>query len=283
MQIKKLITFIKWFIDKLNRDRSFAYSAMISFFIIISIFPFIFLVLTILRFTPLTEEVFVQVVNSLIPGSFATTVSSWIGEAYSYSGNALLSFSIIAILWTSSKGFMGLIQGINITYEIKESRNYFILRGLSIIYTIVFSIMLIVALGLLVYGNQIVLSIVRLLPGFESYTGIVMSLRLIFVMIIFIVVFALIFKIIPNTKSKMRETLPGAIVAAFGWIGFSYLYSLYIDNYKSTIYGSLTNIILLMLWLYMVMNIVFIGGCLNVYVKQHPANKSITSSPDSND
>ena len=82
-----------------------------------------------------------------------------------------------------------------------------------------------------------------------------------------------LYLLIPNRKSdRAGAELPGAILSAAGWLGFSYLYSFYIDrmsNY-SAMYGSLTAIVLCMIWLYACMYIMFIGAELNV-VASEPA------------
>jgi membrane protein len=71
---------------------------------------------------------------------------------------------------------------------------------------------------------------------------------------------------IPNRTTRLYREFPGALIAAAGWMGFSYLYSYYIDNMSnySRTYGSLTAIVLFMLWFYFIMHILFIGGEINV-------------------
>ena len=77
--------------------------------------------------------------------------------------------------------------------------------------------------------------------------------------------FVFIYTILPNTRLSFWRQIPGAAFTTFGWMIFSYVYSLYIDHVAnfSYIYGSLTALILLMLWLYICMNIVLLGAVLN--------------------
>ena len=60
---------------------------------------------------------------------------------------------------------------------------------------------------------------------------------------------------------------PGAMIASVGWIAYSVLFAFYIDNFSNyaPLYGSLTAVILLMLWLYSCMYILFLGAEINLY------------------
>jgi membrane protein len=81
-----------------------------------------------------------------------------------------------------------------------------------------------------------------------------------------LIFFLAIYVVIPNRKTKISKELPGALVCACGWMGFSYAFSYYIDHYSNytSMYGSLTTIVLFMLWLYFCMYILFIGAEINV-------------------
>ena len=93
----------------------------------------------------------------------------------------------------------------------------------------------------------------------------VISVRTIVGMCLMILFFSLLYSTIPQKKLSFFSVLPGSILSATGWIGFSYLFSFYIDNFSnySATYGSLTAIVLSMLWLYACMYIVFIGAEIN--------------------
>jgi membrane protein len=81
--------------------------------------------------------------------------------------------------------------------------------------------------------------------------------------------FAVMFMVFPAGKNGLAESLPGALLAAFGWQAFSDLYAVYVEHFAhlSSIYGSVYAIALSMLWLYCCMSILFYGGVLNVLLK----------------
>lgn len=70
------------------------------------------------------------------------------------------------------------------------------------------------------------------------------------------------YKFIPNRKATFRSQLPGAVLCAVCWSAFSFGFSLYVDSYSgfSNMYGSMTTIVLILLWLYFCMMFVMIGA-----------------------
>ena len=96
-------------------------------------------------------------------------------------------------------------------------------------------------------------------------------LRSLIVLAVLVVFFALIYFVFPHRPMKFFPQLPGAILAAAGWIGFSSAYSLYLEHFcgRSGLYGSLTAVVVTMLWLYFSMCIVFFGAALNALLERH--------------
>ena len=71
--------------------------------------------------------------------------------------------------------------------------------------------------------------------------------------------------VFPNRRIPLLRALPGAAGASLGWLGFSSLFSVYVQHFGSysVFYGSLAGIAMAMLWLYVCMSILFYGGVLN--------------------
>ncbi|HKL99907.1 MAG TPA: YihY/virulence factor BrkB family protein [Mobilitalea sp.] len=264
--VKSTIKLIGLFSKKISDEHVAAFSAQAAFFIIISFFPFIMLLLSIIRYIPFEESTMLEVFSQIFPSAINSLVVTVIDEIYHIpSTGTLIPITAITALWSASKGFLAIMRGLNSVYEINESRNYFFLRITSTIYTLVFAIMLIASMVLFVFGNSLYLWIEQKIPAFQGMALLIISLRTIVGMIILLIFFLIIYLAIPNRKTKIINCLPGAILCSAGWMGFSYAFSYYIDhssNYSST-YGSLTTIVLFMLWLYFCMYILFIGAEVN--------------------
>ena len=265
------IQLIRAFTTKLRDDSISAFAAQAAFFIILAIFPFFMFLLTLINYLPFSVDDLNLLTNDILPESIATLLQTILNELIQKSSGTLLSVSVIAALWSSSSGTVALLKGLNAVYRHKETRNYFVLRGISAFYTLVFAILLILMLVLLVFGNQLYEFIMVQLPIFRNLAMMVLNLRSLFTMAILTLFFLMVYLVLPNRKSSFFRELPGAIIAAGGWLLFSYLFSYYIDNmgnYSYT-YGSLAAIAISMLWLYFCMFILFIGAEINM-ILSHP-------------
>lgn len=265
--IVNLINYIRYFTNRLNRHCISAFSGQACLFIIISFFPFVMFLLTMIRYLPITESALLHMCTEVLPTAFSSFVVSIMKEIYSKSTNALLSATVITALWSASRGFLTITKGLNYVYDIRETRNYILLRLVSTGYTLIFALLIIVTLVVLVFGNRLYHEINMVNPLLGNLLGMIVDFRTCLGFFILLLFFLMLYLFIPNRKSRLLNELPGAIISSIGWILFSYLFSIYIDhfgNYSYT-YGSLTAIVLLMLWLYACMFILFIGGEINMF------------------
>lgn len=265
--LKSTFRIIGLFSKKIGDDHVAAYSAQAAFFIIISFFPFIMLLLSIVRFFPFQESTVMHIFTQIFPSALHSLVLSVIEQIYNTtaSSGTLISITAITALWSAGKGFLAIMKGLNTVYDSNETRNYFFLRITSTVYTLIFAIMLIASMVLFVFGNRLYLWVQLKFPVLQNMALLIISLRTIVGLLTLSVFFLIIYVVIPNRRTKVVHALPGAMVCAAGWMGFSFAFSYYIDhsNYGS-MYGSLTTIVLFMLWMYFCMYILFIGAEINL-------------------
>lgn len=267
----KLFLMIMEFADKVKKDRINMYSAQSSFFIIVSFFPFLMLLLCLLNFTNITESYLLSLVYNMLPSKTQPLIISMINEIYHSSSFTLISVTAVSAIWAAGKGFVSIIQGLNDVYDTGgETRNYFVLRIHATLYTLVLLLIIISTLVLMVFGN-------RLLTFIEVHwalLGSVIRFLLRFRILIFIAVLSLflllLYKVVPNRKTKFRNELPGAVFSGLGWSIFSYVFSLYVDMSSgfAVTYGSLATLVFVMLWLYFCMNVLFIGAEINYFIQK---------------
>ena len=273
--IKPTIKFLNMFFRKIRDDHVSAFSAQAAFFIIISFFPFIMFLLSIVPFLSLKESTILNLATQIFPNAFNSLIVLVITEVYrKVNSGTLISITVITALWSAGKGFLAIMKGLNSVYGIQETRKSIILRIISTLYTLVFAIMLIASIILFIFGNKLYLWIETRFPVLQDLALLIISLRTIVGLIILLIFFLVIYVAIPNRKTKISRELPGALVCATGWMGFSYAFSYYIDHYSNyaSMYGSLTTIVLFMLWMYFCMYILFIGAEINLLIQ----NKTLT-------
>lgn len=268
--IKQLFRTIKYFTRKISAHKVGAYSAEGAFFMMFSIFPFIILLLSMVRFLPFEQEQILSFTAGIMPDEVDNFFSGIVIELRNNTNNTITFVSAAVLLWSASKGVYSVIGGLNSVFEQREGRHFIRVRLLSILYTLAFVIIITVTLTLLVFGNRIISLTERNFSSYYALIFIVMSLRYLIGFCFLVLFFNIIYKALPSGKHRFFTQLPGAVVAAVGWIAFSVFFSFYIDNFSNytTLYGSLTAVVLLMLWLYFCMYILFFGAEINLYYKK---------------
>lgn len=241
------------------------HAANTGFFLILSLFPALVLLLSIIRYTPLDVHSLLTFLEGIIPEALLPEAELLIVGTYENTTGALISFSAITALWSSSRGIYGLITGLNAIYQVAEHRSFLQVRLLSMLYTFAFLLVLLLTLVLHVFGTGLLeLMAGSSIPFFRFLSGVV-DLRFFLLVFLQTALFAAMFMALPNRKNSLNDSLPGAFLASIGWLVFSHIFSLYVENFPtySRIYGSVYAVALSMLWLYCCISIVFYGGILN--------------------
>ncbi|WP_099468301.1 YihY/virulence factor BrkB family protein [Konateibacter massiliensis] len=262
----RFILLVRDFLRKLKEDHINAYAAQTAYFLILSFIPFIMLLLTLIRYTPVTKADLLTTAVDILPSSIDPMVISIVDEVYNKSG-AIISISAIAAVWSAGKGVMAIIQALNTINDVEERQGYVIVRLRAAFYMIIFVVAVVLSLIIVVFGNKILLIIERQYPLVSTLTGLLGQVKNFAVLGVLTLLFWIMFKFIPWKKAKRTKQLPGAVIASVAWTLFSYGFSIYIDVSAgfSNMYGSLTTIILVMLWLYGCMYIMLVGAEINAY------------------
>ncbi len=245
-----------------------AFAAQSAFFIFLSFFPIINLIICIPKLLPFTQEQMLELIYYVLPASFEEYVAGLVKEMYENASNSLTIISLIVAVWSAAKGLTAVRYGLNEVYRSRESRNYFIIRSISAVYTIIFILIVLLLVPLNMFGTQIALYLLNQFPHFTDVTLLVYSIRSSATLLLLFVMFDLMYTIVPSKKLKLRKQMPGALLSAFLWVVITKIFSLYIDYYasKSFMYGSLTTVIMLMFWMYFVIYSIFIGAQMNEYL-----------------
>lgn len=265
---KKLWAIFNDFIANITKKNISAYAASTAFFSFISVIPALVLVCYILPYTPLTQEDLIAAIQEILPDTVLPMVSQIISEVYR-SQTLVISISTILLIWTAGKGMMALMQGLNVINDDEEKRNYFVIRLVASLYTLGMIVAVVVSLFLMVFGETIyrqMQGLFTLIPHISLVIETFIHFRILIVVCILTLVFTFIYWLVPNKKMKYKKQLPGALFSAILWCVFSYVFSLYVDIFHGfSIYGSLTFVVVIMLWLYFCMYIILIGAQVNQY------------------
>lgn len=267
--LKKILGF--W--GRMSEHHISAYAAQAAFFWVLSLIPIILLLLTLVQFTPITKADVMTAAYEFFPTPIRATIISIINEVYNQS-RAVIPLTALVAIWSAGKGTLAMTNGLNCIYNVEETRNYVILRVRAAFYTIVLVVSILLTLILLGFGNSISLLVNQYIPVFSYVTDFIIEIRTIAIICVLIAFSLCIYKFLPNNakcQRKIKNQLAGAFFTSFGWTLASFVISIYMDIFKgfSNMYGSLTTIVLIMLWLYASMYIMLIGGEINVLVEEH--------------
>ena len=248
-------------------------AANTGYFIVLSVFPALLLVLSALGFTGLDLENLMELLESLLPQAMMGTARELVYSVYENASGAVAGFSALTALWSASRGIYGLLTGLNAIYGVSEDRGFVYTRFISVLYTFAFEVVILLTLVLHVFGNSILSFFQRMnLPALQLVMNI-LDLRFVFLLVLQSLLFTLMFMILPNRRNGFWESLPGGLFSCIGWMLFSNLYSVYVTHFPSyaNIYGSVYAIAISMLWLYCCLEILFFGGALNrLLMKNRP-------------
>ena len=265
--------YIRLGIQWLNRMHIPQLAANTGYFIVLSVFPALLLVLSALSYTGLTVENLLEMLEGVLPQALMGTARQLILSVYKNASGAVAGVSALTAIWSSSRGVYGLLTGLNAIYGVSEDRGYLYTRFISVLYTFALEAVILLTLVLHVFGNSLLKFIRSLnLPAMTVLMDI-LDLRFVFLLLVQSLLFTLMFMILPNRRNRFWESLPGGLLASIGWLLFSNLYSAYVTHFPSyaNIYGSVYAIAISMLWLYCCLEIIFFGGALNQLLARYSA------------
>ena len=246
------------------------YASHACYFLVLALFPMLVLLLSLVRYTGLEVESLIQLLRGVIPEILLPAARKLIISTYRSTTGTVVSVSALTALWSASRGIYGLITGLNAIYGVTENRGYFYTRGVSLLYTFLFLLVLVLTLVLHVFGGTMLQMLSVAESPFFQFLSEALDLRFFLLLAVQTLLFTAVFTVLPNRRNKVADSLPGALLAAIGWQVFTDLYSMYVAHFSgySNIFGSVYAVALSMLWLYCCVSIVFYGGGLNQYLFQ---------------
>ncbi len=246
------------------------HAAASAFFLFLSLFPLLSFLLMLVPILPISEEEYVDFLVKLFPPDFSGFVRKLISDIFSQGSPGITIISIVAGLWSAAKGIAAIRKALNKIYHAKEDKNFLINRVFGALYTLIFVALLLGLVLINLLGHQVLEALVNQWPDFKSVADFLLSIRGLVTFVLALGMMLFLYKL-PKGKQPVLYQLPGAIFSAFTWGVLAQLFSLYIrfTMSKSYMYGSLTSIILMLFWMYMLVTIIFLGGQINRFFAEY--------------
>lgn len=257
---------------KMVRNDGFEYAGYMTFLMILSTFPFIFLLTTLAGFvtyvfgtTIINMSVIIDIIFSGLTDATSENLKPYISAIVNIPSINLINMVIAGALWTSSSLIEGIRTILNKIYRISEPPNYILRRILSIIQVIV--LMFILTLSLIMLSAPTIIHGLQQVGSYKIFAIIGSRNYLLFSTAIFLLIWAMYY-FIPSKKQGLINTLPGTIVAFISMNLSASLYSEYIKQTFANIelvYGGITSVIITTLFFYLISLSIIYGGEFNHY------------------
>ena len=189
----------------------------------------------------------------------------------------LLVVAIILALWAASGVTTSLMEGFQAAYRLPQGRGPVAGRWVSMALVVLAALPVVGSCVLIIFGKQVesaALYWIGLLPEGADLRGGVhilsSSVRLFLALAGLVLGTMLLYVIGPNTKVRLRDVWPGALVAAGLWMGATAGFAWYVRNIANynVLYGSIAGAIALLGWMYLLSVIALVGCEFNVAWKE---------------
>ncbi len=246
------------------------HSAYTSFFLILSLFPALLLLLGLLKYTDLRLENMQAFAEGFLPQALWPTVHSILKASYQNGSGAVVSLSAATALWSASRGMLGLVRGLEAVYRQPPQRSYWQQRLTCVIYTFLFLVVLLLTLVAHVFGTAILDYLWMTTDPVLMLVMSIIDLRFLLLLLLQTALFTAMYALLGGKRRRLRDCFPGAVAASLGWLLFSRLFSIYVEHFSgyTNIFGSIYALALGMLWLYGCICIVFYGSALNRIIEE---------------
>lgn len=271
-------TFGKHLWAKANTDDVLNRAAILSFYFLLALFPLLLFLTALLgSFANAGTELrhnLLTYLRAIVPVSASDLINTTVDEISQKSSGGKLWFGLVTSLWFASSGMGAIIEGLNVAYDVKETRAWWRRTVLAILLTVALAVLIIAALALMFYGSRIAEGIANHYGFGAAFTAAWKVLQWLFVLVFVFLAFQLIYYFAPDLpEHQLRWLAPGAMIGVFLWLLVSFLFGSYLNFYNtySVVYGSLGAVIILMLWFYLTGVTILIGGEVNAIVEQAAA------------
>lgn len=254
-----MVDFFKRYVSKHMEFKVPRASSSLAYYLIFSFFPLLIFLNSVLGLINLSIT---DIQNYLyfLPDNILAIVMDY--NEYLTKGNNLTSFfvGLMLMLYSFTRCINSINYSVNEIFGVKNPKRSFIKSGFL---TVSFMISVYLLLILTVLGDFIMNYLTVFFNFSVEFINLILFLRYFVSVSYFFLILFLVYKLLPNVKIKFTDCLPGTIFAMFGIFIASIVFSIYVVHFSnySLIYGSLSTVMLLIMWLYCC-SVIIIEGCI---------------------
>ena len=255
----------KLLIERIKENEVTALAAQSTYYLILSFFPFLIFVITVISYTPLLDEAVILRLRPFMPEEAFNLVMRNVEQMLGARRGTLMSTGMLTTIFIASNGIAAMMRGVNKAYRSSENRPFWKVRGLAIIFTLALTLLIVLSLLTLVFGELIGNYVFEWAGISEFFKDVWDLTRIALTLLIMVLVFSSFYKFSPSISVRMKKTIPGAIFSTIGWILLSFGFAYYVNHFGqyTVTYGSIGAIIILLMWLYLSSIVALVGAEIN--------------------
>ncbi|GCF93940.1 hypothetical protein NRIC_18310 [Enterococcus florum] len=274
---EKLMRFIESIQKHITETEIGGRSVVVAYYLLLSFFPLLIVIGNLLPYLDITPETVLPYVREIIPMEIYNFLKPAIENLLSNNSGGLLSISVLAALWSASKGVNALQTALNRAYGVEDRGNFVISRIVSVGMV---AVLLVAIIGVALFFSigQVVMDALQPLLGFSTeYIDIFTTLRWPVTVVGLLLILSALYMVIPNARVPFKYTLPGTATTTIGWMVLTQGFGLYARTFARSIsgYQIIGSFIVLMLWLNFAATLVIFGGIINVTLQEFQTGREV--------
>jgi membrane protein len=262
---------IVFFFKEIQKETITLRASALAFSFFLAFFPFILFIFTLIPYIPIDnlQQIILTYLEQMMPANAYETIKSTVIDMVSNQRGGLLSFSILVALYFAMNGVSTMLQAFQKKYAAFRKRGFIREQALALTITLVFTSLIILSVGLIMVGQELVTTFLNWLQleGWITYLALSSVKWGIIIGLLFVAI-SYLYYVGPATKERWRFVSPGSTLATILVILTSLGFSYYVTNFGryNKFYGSIGAIIVFMIWLYINALVLLVGFELNTSI-----------------
>lgn len=266
-------------------DDMSTHAAALSYQLFFALFPFVIFVLAFLGLLGLSNffDWLLGQAETVVPSNAFGAVEGIISDIRGSASGGIFSIGVMLALWSASSVTRRTMHALNVAYDVEEERPAWKKFPLSLLYTFLFAVLIIPAVGMFTFGRTAAEWVAQQVGFGSTIVTLWTWARIPLAVLLMILVVAMIYYLFPNVRQPFRLITPGAVIAVVIWILASLGFSFYVSNFGSysATYGALAAVIVLLLYFYISASVLLLGAEINAEIYHQVAEDDEGKKDDS--